>query len=62
MVYDVPIQLADMHPTLKFNFLLEEERNVVKPPRKVLLSPNKELLLLFGVIYKGQDCLVVYDT
>ena len=60
MVYDVPIQNSDMYFALKFNFIFEEERNIVRPPRKVLLSPNKELLLLFGVLYRGQDCLVVY--
>jgi hypothetical protein len=59
-VYNVPLQGSDMYLAYTFNFLVDEERGILKLPRKVLLSPNKELLLLFGVMYRGQDCLVVY--
>jgi DNA mismatch repair ATPase MutL len=31
------------------------------PPRRVLLSPNKRLLLLLGALHRGQNCALVYQ-
>jgi len=31
-----------------------------QPPRKILLSPNKRLLLMHGALHKGQNSLLVY--
>ncbi|ELR23589.1 MYND finger domain containing protein [Acanthamoeba castellanii str. Neff] len=32
-----------------------------QPPRKILLSPNKRLLLMHGALHKGQNSLLVYQ-
>ena len=30
-------------------------------PRKIALSHDRRLLLMFGVMFRGQSCLVVYQ-
>lgn len=48
-VYDATLSINhESHRVFAFNFIFNEERQSLHPPRKILLSPNKRLLLLLG--------------
>jgi hypothetical protein len=51
----------DLCKATTFNFPMVNNKTFI-PPSKILLSPNKRLLLIIGVLYRGQSCLVVYPS
>jgi len=69
-VYDLPLRLAPEFKVFKFTFpqcrtspkSSKANRDLARlPPKKILLSPNKRLLLLHGALHKGQNSLLVYQ-
>ena len=56
-VHDVELEERDLIRIHHFSFLKTEAGLV--PPRKIRLSPNRRLLLLLGIQYRSQSCLVV---
>ena len=59
-VYDVVLDDAELRTIHRFNFIKSESGLI--PPRKVLLSPNRQLLLLYGIQLRSQNCVAVYDS
>lgn len=61
-VFDVPHNLnAEQYRVFSFSFAVEMGLKNFISPKKILLSPNKRLLMVIGVIHRGQNCLVVYE-
>eukprot|EP01114_Cavostelium_apophysatum_P024218 TRINITY_DN9419_c0_g1_i1.p1 TRINITY_DN9419_c0_g1~~TRINITY_DN9419_c0_g1_i1.p1 ORF type:complete len:545 (+),score=66.26 TRINITY_DN9419_c0_g1_i1:419-2053(+) len=55
--YDTPLTLnADLFRVFTFTF--EDEK---RTPKKIILSPSKKLILLFGALHRGHSCLMVYQ-
>jgi len=60
-VFDVPHSLnVEHYRVFSFPFAVETSLKNFISPKKILLSPNKRLLMMIGVLHRGQNCLVVY--
>eukprot|EP01112_Ceratiomyxa_fruticulosa_P011072 TRINITY_DN2979_c0_g1_i1.p1 TRINITY_DN2979_c0_g1~~TRINITY_DN2979_c0_g1_i1.p1 ORF type:complete len:684 (+),score=109.95 TRINITY_DN2979_c0_g1_i1:105-2156(+) len=59
--YDVTLSLSpDIYRVHTFDFPLMDDGKSFITPRKILLSPDKQLLMIIGVIHKGNTSLVIY--
>jgi len=73
-VYDVALSLNPEFKVFTFPFEPKEKKATSKgqsqtnqskakkrfrSPKKLLLSPNKRLLLIHGAVHRGQSCLLV---
>eukprot|EP01117_Protostelium_nocturnum_P013735 TRINITY_DN5159_c0_g1_i1.p1 TRINITY_DN5159_c0_g1~~TRINITY_DN5159_c0_g1_i1.p1 ORF type:complete len:630 (+),score=148.94 TRINITY_DN5159_c0_g1_i1:144-2033(+) len=63
-VYDTRVNLDEtIHKITTLNFISDESTRYFRTPKRIMLSPNKKLLLVNGVIHKAnsQRCLIVYQ-
>ena len=60
-VYDIKLEKNDLIYLTSFPFQIYNDgvENIIRAPRKILLSPNKKLILMFGILFKGQNCVVM---
>ncbi|KAL6057154.1 MYND finger domain containing protein [Balamuthia mandrillaris] len=72
-VYDVALSLCPEFKVFTFPFVPKTTTGgghhhnhsnsgcYYRAPKKLLLSPNKRLLLVHGALHKGQSCLLIYQ-
>jgi hypothetical protein len=58
-VYDVELEEIQFTLVHKFSFL-KYDNGTIRAPKKLFLSPNRQLLCMFGIHYRGQSCFVMY--
>lgn len=61
-VYDACLELSARFQVTSFAFSRDlGDKTVLERPRKLLLSPNKQLLLVLGAYHNDRKCLLVYQ-
>ena len=63
-VYDTSLELNARYKVSSFSFsreLANGEKSVHEKPKRILLSPNKRLLMILGGYHKNRKCLLVYQ-
>lgn len=60
-IAEIDLAYTADHLAFTFPFLTDEKSKVIRPPRKILLSADRRLLLLFGAMHQGESALLVYQ-